>query len=269
MRKILVSLVLFAAISAVTAMPALADPGTVTSPAGFAWVRSGPGMRYDIVGRVYAGSRVDIIRAVPGQAVNAGDSTWYQIGPERFVYSGQVRLTGTVVTPIVLPTSAPTSTPKATPTATAKATPTATPKVPLTATPKVAPSATATPAATAIPTPEAWVEVILSQQRLIAHNADGSIFMDTLISSGTAYYPTVTGTYRIYVKYRTAPMRGPDYYIPDVPNTMYFYGSYGLHGAYWHDNFGHPMSHGCVNMRLSDAAALFGWTSVGTKVVIR
>jgi lipoprotein-anchoring transpeptidase ErfK/SrfK len=64
-------------------------------------------------------------------------------------------------------------------------------------------------------------------------------------------------------------MRGPDYYIPDVPNTMYFYGSYGLHGAYWHDNFGHPMSHGCVNMRLSDAAALFGWASVGTKVVIR
>lgn len=264
MRKVLVLLALSAATYAVMAVPALADPGTVTTSSGFAWVRSGPGMRYDIVGRVYSGSKVEIIGAVPGQAVNAGDGVWYQLGPEQFVYSGQVRLTGVAVTPIVLPTN----TPRPTATATPKATPTTTPKAGSSPTPKPSPTASPTAKPTAIPTPEAWVEVILGQQRLIAHNADGSIFMDTLISSGIAIYPTVTGTFRTYVKYRSAPMRGPGYYIPDVPNTMYFYGNYGLHGAYWHDNFGHPMSHGCVNMRLSDAAALFGWAPVGTKVVI-
>jgi lipoprotein-anchoring transpeptidase ErfK/SrfK len=113
-----------------------------------------------------------------------------------------------------------------------------------------------------------WIEVILSQQRLIAHDGD-SIFMNTAISSGTARYPTVRGTFSIYVKYRSTPMSGPGYYLPAVPNTMYFYGGYAIHGAYWHNNFGHPMSHGCINMRLADAAALFNWASVGTKVTVR
>jgi len=54
---------------------------------------------------------------------------------------------------------------------------------------------------------------------------------------------------------------GTYYYLPNVPCTQYFYKGYGLHGAYWHDNFGHPMSHGCVNMRISDSCQLFEWTS--------
>jgi len=49
---------------------------------------------------------------------------------------------------------------------------------------------------------------------------------------------------------------------------MYFYEGYSLHGTYWHHNFGHPMSHGCVNMRTSDAAWLYNWASVGTLVNI-
>lgn len=61
-------------------------------------------------------------------------------------------------------------------------------------------------------------------------------------------------------------MTGPDYYLPDVPYTMYFYKGYGIHGTYWHDNFGTPMSHGCVNMRTSEAAWLFDFASVGTLV---
>jgi lipoprotein-anchoring transpeptidase ErfK/SrfK len=40
---------------------------------------------------------------------------------------------------------------------------------------------------------------------------------------------------------------------------MYFYRDFGLHGAYWHDNFGHTMSHGCVNMRQVDAKVLYEW----------
>jgi lipoprotein-anchoring transpeptidase ErfK/SrfK len=61
-------------------------------------------------------------------------------------------------------------------------------------------------------------------------------------------------------------MVGPGFYLPDVPYTMYFYEGYGIHGTYWHNNFGHPMSHGCVNMRTSEAEWMFNWASVGTLV---
>ena len=37
------------------------------------------------------------------------------------------------------------------------------------------------------------------------------------------------------------------------------YGGYALHGAYWHNNFGQPMSHGCVNFRPAEAKKLFEW----------
>jgi lipoprotein-anchoring transpeptidase ErfK/SrfK len=50
---------------------------------------------------------------------------------------------------------------------------------------------------------------------------------------------------------------------------MYFYESYGLHGTYWHHNFGHPMSHGCVNLKTEDAQWLYeNFVSIGTLVNI-
>ncbi len=117
---------------------------------------------------------------------------------------------------------------------------------------------------------EKWVEVILSQQRLIAHERD-SIFMNTLISSGK-YGRTRKGTFRVWAKFRSAKMSGGRgrnyYYLPNVPCIMYFDGAIGLHGTYWHNNFGHPMSHGCVNMRTPDACKLFDWAPMGTKVVV-
>jgi lipoprotein-anchoring transpeptidase ErfK/SrfK len=61
-------------------------------------------------------------------------------------------------------------------------------------------------------------------------------------------------------------MAGPGYYLPDVPYTMYFYRGYGIHGTYWHSNFGTPMSHGCVNMQTDEAGWMFNWASVGTLV---
>ena len=64
-------------------------------------------------------------------------------------------------------------------------------------------------------------------------------------------------------------MRGPGYDTPDVPWTMYYSGSFAIHGAYWHDNFGTPVSHGCVNLRVPEAQALYDWSSVGTRVVVR
>jgi lipoprotein-anchoring transpeptidase ErfK/SrfK len=117
---------------------------------------------------------------------------------------------------------------------------------------------------------ERWIDVNLRTQTLVAYEGQTPVFR-AWVSTGTYSYPTVTGTYSIYVKYESADMRGgaseEAYYLEDVPYVMYFYGGYGLHGAYWHNNFGRPMSHGCVNLSVPDAHWLFNWASVGTKVV--
>jgi lipoprotein-anchoring transpeptidase ErfK/SrfK len=78
-------------------------------------------------------------------------------------------------------------------------------------------------------------------------------------STGLTYTPTVLGEFNIYWKLKSTLMTGPGYYLPNVPYTMYFYGSYAIHGTYWHDNFGTPMSHGCVNLKTDDAQKLFDW----------
>jgi LysM repeat protein len=111
-----------------------------------------------------------------------------------------------------------------------------------------------------------WIDVNLSTQTLTAY-ADQTPVFQTLVSTGTAATPTVVGNYNIYVKYVSAPMSGPGYYLPDVPYIMYFYHGYSLHGTYWHSNFGTPMSHGCVNLSTPDAEWLFNWAEVGTPVV--
>ncbi|PWH20449.1 MAG: hypothetical protein DDG59_00250 [Anaerolineae bacterium] len=112
-----------------------------------------------------------------------------------------------------------------------------------------------------------WIEVDLSSQT--SHAYIGRTWVRSfLVSTGTWQHPTVTGVYRIYVKYRYANMSGPDYFLPNVPYVMYFYKGYGLHGTYWHQNFGVPMSHGCVNYSIADAAWLFDFASIGTVVFI-
>lgn len=53
--------------------------------------------------------------------------------------------------------------------------------------------------------------------------------------------------------------------MEDVPWVMYFTDEgHALHGTYWHQNFGYPMSHGCVNLPLDVAEWMFGWTPEGT-----
>jgi lipoprotein-anchoring transpeptidase ErfK/SrfK len=110
-----------------------------------------------------------------------------------------------------------------------------------------------------------WIDVDLTNQAAYAYEGD-TVVNSFLVSTGTWMYPTVTGQYKIYVKYRYADMHGPGYYLRDVPYVMYFYKSYGLHGTYWHHNFGTPMSHGCVNFSIEDAGWLYNWASVGTVV---
>jgi len=88
------------------------------------------------------------------------------------------------------------------------------------------------------------------------------------VSTGLPGTPTVTGRYSIYQKAASQAMSGPGYYLPNVPWVMYFYRGYSFHGTYWHNNFGHPMSHGCVNMRTPDAKWLYDWAPIGTLVVV-
>lgn len=117
-----------------------------------------------------------------------------------------------------------------------------------------------------------WIEVNLTEQKLYMHEGT-SIVGSFLISSGR-WAPTPTGTFAIWTKMRYVRMTGGNpaigtyYDLPNVPYDMFFYQGYALHGAYWHNNFGHPMSHGCVNMRPEEAAIVYNWASVGTKVVI-
>jgi lipoprotein-anchoring transpeptidase ErfK/SrfK len=116
---------------------------------------------------------------------------------------------------------------------------------------------------------EKWIDVDLSNQSLIAFEGNEPVF-STLVSSGTWAHPTVTGQFRIWVRYASQTMDGRrlgyDYYLENVPYVMYFYEDYALHGTYWHNNFGTPMSHGCVNLKTSDAEWIFNWSYVGTVV---
>jgi LysM repeat protein len=111
-----------------------------------------------------------------------------------------------------------------------------------------------------------WIDINLSTQTLTAYSGQAAAFT-TRVSTGTWRTPTVAGTFHIYVKHVSTHMSGPGYSLPNVPYTMYFYRGYGLHGTYWHNNFGTPMSHGCVNLSTPDARWLFNWAPVGTKVV--
>ena len=112
-----------------------------------------------------------------------------------------------------------------------------------------------------------WIEVNLSTQMLTAWQGDVAV-MHTYISSGLGATPTVTGRFSIGRKYSSQRMVGPGYDLPGVPWVMYFYGGYAIHGAYWHNNFGRPMSHGCVNMSIGDSQMLYNWAPMGTEVYV-
>ncbi len=107
--------------------------------------------------------------------------------------------------------------------------------------------------------------VSTGEQRIFAYE-NGNLVRSHLTSTGRAETPTVLGDYRVYVKHTATNMRGPGYFLPDVPYTMYFHAGYGIHGTYWHNSFGRPMSHGCVNLPIDEAQWFFNWAEVGTLV---
>jgi hypothetical protein len=110
---------------------------------------------------------------------------------------------------------------------------------------------------------EKWIEVSLAEQKVRAWEGN-KIIMEYLVSSGK-WAQTPKGNFNIWYKTRSQKMEGGSkdlgtyYYLPNVPHNMFFYKGYALHGAYWHSNFGTPMSHGCVNEPLANAAEIFEW----------
>ncbi|MBN2147937.1 MAG: L,D-transpeptidase family protein [Anaerolineales bacterium] len=180
----------------------------------------------------------------------------------------QIQASKVTLTPT--PTQTPTATPSPTPTSTPTPLPTETPIPTPTPSPTKKPRPTDPPLYGELPdvgSNERWIDVDLSEQMVYAY--EGEELLETFIAStGTWQYPTVTGQFNIYVKYTATPMWGVGWYLPGVPYTMYYYKGYALHGTYWHNNFGTPMSHGCVNLRTEDAEWLFNWADIGTLVNI-
>ena len=111
------------------------------------------------------------------------------------------------------------------------------------------------------------VLVSIKRQKMWAFE-DGQVAISSLVSTGVRGHDTPTGTFHIYGKTRSQKMSGPGYYLPNVPYIMWIKGDYSFHGTYWHHNFGHPMSHGCVNLPTPIAEQLFNWGYVGLPVTI-
>jgi hypothetical protein len=115
-----------------------------------------------------------------------------------------------------------------------------------------------------------WIDVSIPKQSLVAYEGVTPVYA-TLVSTGVGgtadpkeTHATIQGAFKIYEKHTTVTMDGHDtadsFDLRDVPFVQYFNGSYALHAAYWHDDFGHLHSHGCVNMAPRDAAWIFRWT---------
>jgi lipoprotein-anchoring transpeptidase ErfK/SrfK len=119
------------------------------------------------------------------------------------------------------------------------------------------------------------VVVSLGAERLWAYEGEDDV-LTTLVSTGTAQTPELTtpiGHWSILAKFpmetMTGTIDGQPYEVDDVPYVMYFTNEgHALHGTYWHNNFGTPMSHGCVNLPMDVAEWMYGWAPEGTAVTI-
>lgn len=120
------------------------------------------------------------------------------------------------------------------------------------------------------------IVVDLSEQKLYAYK-ESNLFMEQKVSTGLPLYSTPRGSFPIYKMTPTRYMQGPisgvtdEYYdLPGVPWNLYFtYQGAVIHGAYWHDKFGHTWSHGCVNLPPEQAEKLYRWAELGATVKVR
>lgn len=135
------------------------------------------------------------------------------------------------------------------------------------------------PASIDVPPEKKLIRVSLEDQTMSAY-VDNNLVYTTLVSTGMGYrevnpsdpYATATpkGTYFVTSKYPSKHMGAVfatgapgSYSLPGVPWSAFFVYETGVafHGTYWHNNFGNRMSHGCINMRNSDAKWFFCWAN--------
>lgn len=200
--------------------------------------RSGPATSYRIVKRL----RTGIILKTKG-AVTIDGHTWYEIVfdeelryPERVADTWYVEENGSVRAFVSAGTEILTGTP---------------------------------------PTTNKRIVVDLSSQTLSAYEGD-TLFMKERVSTGIRATPTPIGNFSIFKKTPSRYMQGPipgisdhKYDLPGVPWDMYFTAQgAAIHGAYWHDDFGHVHSNGCVNLPLASAEKLYEWADLGTPVTV-
>lgn len=134
-----------------------------------------------------------------------------------------------------------------------------------------------TPISPEVPQELKRIEVSLASQSLVAYEGE-RVVLETKISSGIPSstpgpngIPTATPNGRFYID-KKMPLRHMGdgkitsdleaYELPGVPWVAFFHPTgVGFHGTYWHNDFGRPRSHGCVNMRTDEAKWLYRWTS--------
>jgi L,D-transpeptidase catalytic domain/Bacterial SH3 domain len=200
-------------------------------------VRAAPTLNSAVITGWWYGRKVMVYGSVTGDSVN-GNNVWYIVGkpPERtqvyYVHSSLVTMLG----PIVVPQ----------------------PQYRLSG---------------------HWIDVNLTQQSLTAFDGQTEV-MHTLISSGAFTHTTAVGYWKIYYRLEKQEMKNPDpgsgpgvpgwYDLKDVPYPQYFNpAGEAIHGTFWHDNFGTPMSHGCVNATTPAAEWIYkNFANIGTVVVV-
>jgi lipoprotein-anchoring transpeptidase ErfK/SrfK len=121
-------------------------------------------------------------------------------------------------------------------------------------------------------TDEHWIEINLSDRYLTAWEGDNPVY-SAHVATGTDEDPTYEGIFAIQSMHSFSVMKGNSadgtpYEIDDVPFVLYYDGSYAIHGAYWHDAFGEFITHGCVNVPVTQAEWLYNWAYVGSPVIV-
>lgn len=111
------------------------------------------------------------------------------------------------------------------------------------------------------------IDVNLSEQKVRLYENE-QIVHEWAVSSGKAATPTTKGNFKVRAFVRVQDMTGEDYDTPDVPWVVYFNGDESFHGAYWHNEFGTPRSHGCVNLPLPQAEQLYNFAYEGMEVSV-
>lgn len=204
-------------------------------------MRSGPGIKYPVVGRL----RTGVVLKVENKLVQEDGKDWYKIifdkdipYPERVSDDWYVIVDSNSITPFtdigdeeLTKNSATTS---------------------------------------------KYIVIDLSQEMLYAYGGN-ELFTQESISTGLDFTPTPIGTFEVFKKTPSRYMQGPIpnvstqvYDLPGVPWNLYFTsGGSVIHGAYWHDHFGKPWSHGCVNLEPQKAKKLYLWADIGIKVIVK